>query len=349
MSNDSQNATPNSRRRQLLMVVVPLLVIAITGYLYLHGGRFVATDNAYVKSDKVPISADVSGPAIDILVMENQQVHQGQPLLRIDPAPFRLKVRQAEAHLAQVRTDLKALQTEYHAQESQLALAETRYAYALKKEKRESNLAAQRLIADADYDDSQMDTRLAKLEINARHHELERIADALGGDVQQPVETHPSFQQAQVALETARLDLSHTEVLAPFDGVVSQVPKPGQYLHAGSAALALVASRHFWVEANLTEKELTHVQQSQPVKISIDMFPDTTWSGVVETLSPATGAEFAIIPAQNATGNWVKIPQRVPVRIRLDNQTELPQLRAGLSAEIRIDTGFQRQLLGMSL
>lgn len=352
----SSNDTPNPERkatnralRYTLLVAVPLVALVAIGFVYLHGGRYIGTDNAYVKSDKVPVSADVSGPAIQIAVEENQFVAEGALLFSIDPAPYKIAVAKAQASLEQVRTDLTSQKAAYHSQQAALALAKTKYNYARKKQKREANLVEQKLISDADFDDATMLARIAKLEITASEHELERIADSLGGAVDEPVESHPRYQQAMAELENAKLDFARTQIKAPFAGIVSQLPKPGQYIHAGGAALSLVAAERFWVEANLTEKELTHVQQSQPVNITIDMYPGKVWHGVVDTLSPATGAEFAIIPAQNATGNWVKIAQRVPVRIALTDQDDLPRLRSGLSAEIKIDTGFRRQILGQAL
>lgn len=338
-----------SNLRALLLIGAPLFALITATFIYLHGGRYISTENAYIKADKVPISADISGPVLKVFTAENQSVSKGTELFQIDPAPFTLNVEKANAHLEQIQTDLIVLQASYQAKQSEINLARTKYEYALKKQKREANLAQQHLIADSDFDDVQKLTEIAALEITTLQHELKRIARSLGGNPDASVEQHPSYLQARAELQQAQLDLQHTTVLAPFNGTVSQLPKVGQYIRAGTAASALVANDHFWVEANLTETELTHVRPSQPVKIHIDMFPKEDWQGSVETVSPATGAEFAIIPAQNATGNWVKIAQRIPVRILLKNTEDLPQLRAGLSAEIEIDTGVQRQLLGMTL
>ncbi|MGL6645387.1 efflux RND transporter periplasmic adaptor subunit [Aeromonas caviae] len=163
-----------------------------------------------------------------------------------------------------------------------------------------------------------------------------------------PVEQQPAYQEAAAELAKARLDLARTTIYAPANGIASQLPKPGQYNLVGMTAMMLVETDTPWVEANFTETELTHVQPGQKVDISVDTYPDAHWTGVVESLSPATGSEFSVIPAQNATGNWVKIAQRVAVRIKLDEMASGPTLRAGLSAITKIDTGHKRSLLGWS-
>lgn len=177
---------------------------------------------------------------------------------------------------------------------------------------------------------------------------LKKIEASLSGDVNLPVEQQPAYQEAAAELAKARLDLARTTIYAPANGIVSQLPKPGQYNLVGMTAMMLVETDTPWVEANFTETELTHVQPGQKVDISVDTYPDAHWTGVVESLSPATGSEFSVIPAQNATGNWVKIAQRVAVRIKLDSGADLPTLRAGLSATAEIDTGHQRTLPGLS-
>lgn len=178
--------------------------------------------------------------------------------------------------------------------------------------------------------------------------DLKRIAETLGGRVDTPVESHPAYRAALAELEQAKLDLARTEVRASLPGTVSKPPKPGQYVSVGSTAMALVVTGNLWVEANFTETDLTYAHPGQPVVVHVDTYPDAVWKGAVDSLSPATGAEFSVIPAQNATGNWVKIAQRVPVRIKLDQVSGNPPLRAGLSAIVEIDTAHRRRILGYS-
>jgi len=352
MTHDSPSsprpAANRRRTRLLLLVVVPALVLLGAGAIYLQGGRYVETDNAYVKADKVPISTEVLGRVAKVFVDENQQVKAGQPLFELDPESFRVAVTKAEAELAKVRTDLVALQTSYRGQQAEIAVARTRHAYAVKEEHRQADLVAKHFTSTANYDDARQLTIQTAQQQVALEEGLKKIEASLSGDVNLPVEQQPAYREAAAGLAKAKLDLARTTVYAPANGVASQLPKPGQYMIAGMTAMMLVETDTPWVEANFTETELTHVQPGQRVDISVDTYPDAHWTGVVESLSPATGSEFSVIPAQNATGNWVKIAQRVAVRIKLDTGADLPTLRAGLSAIAEIDTGHQRSLPGWS-
>ncbi len=381
---------PPARRRALrwvLLVVVPLLVALVGALMWLHGGRFVETDNAFVQADKVPVSAEVSGAVTEVLVPENAPVEAGQLLFRVDPVPFRVAVARAEAGLGQARTDLQALRASYRQSRAQITLAQTRLEFARREQARQADLAAHHFVSASHLDDARRDVDLASQELQAQEEDARRIAAALGGGLDVPLESHPSWRAASAQLEQARLDLARTEVRASIEGTVSHLPKPGQYVRAGATAAALVADRRPWVEANFPEKDLTWVRPGQPVEIRIDTWPGQVWQGVVDSLSPATGSEFSILPAQNASGNWVKVAQRVAVRIHLvedtpegvatragepDARTEKGPaggsgdgsggastaepsagsttfpLRAGLSAIVRIDTGHRRRLLGLS-
>lgn len=334
--------------RIVLLVVVPLIAVLVVAIVYLRGGRHVETDNAYVKAHKVPISAEISGAVAEILVRENEAVLPGQLLFRLDAAPFVLAVRKAEAKLAQARADIAVMKATYREKQAQIALARTRYAFAQKEQQRQSDLAARNFISASRLDDARQSTELAEQQIFAEEQHLRRIATALGGGVDAPFERHPAYQSAVTDLRQAHLDLARIEVRASMAGTVSRLPKLGQYVAAGAIAAALVADDEPWIEANFPEKDLTFVSPGQRVEIRIDTYPDRTWTGVVDSLSPATGAEFAIIPAQNATGNWVKTAQRVALRIRLVQHPDMPKLRAGLSATVRVDTGHRRKLFGWS-
>ena len=343
--------TPHARRtvsrRRLLLVVIPLAAALIGVAVYLHGGRFVSTENAYIKADKVPVSAEVSGTIKEVMVRENQAVQAGDLLFRIDPAPFRIAVARADAKLAQARTDLLALKASYREQKAQITLAHTRLAFARRDLQRQAELAEKHFVSAFQLDQARENADLAAQQITALEQDLARIAEALGGSIDVPVEQHPNYLSALAELHQAQLDLARVDVRAPAAGTVSKVPKPGQFVPAGGTAMALVVDGHLWIDANFLETDLTYVRPGQPVTIQVDTYPGVEWRGTVESLSPATGTEFAVIPEQNATGNWVKIVQRVPVRIRLSQRDgELP-LRAGFSAWVEIDTGHRRSLLGL--
>ena len=336
-------------KRLILLLVVPLIVALIVGGIYLRGGRMVETDNAYVKADLVPVSAEVAGTITEVLIRENQAVSAGQALFRIDPAPFEVAVSKAAAKLAQVRIDLAAMKAEFHEKQAEIVVARTRYAFARKDQQRQADLVARSFISSSRFDDAKQTSDLAGQQISTLQQDLKRIAETLGGSVDAPVDSHPAVLGAQAELDQARLDLARVEVRASLAGVVSRPPKLGQFAAVGATTMALVASEGAWIEANFPETDLTHVHPGQAVSIHIDTYPDVKWKGTVDSLSPATGAEFSVIPAQNATGNWVKIAQRVPVRIRLELTPDQPILRAGLSAVVEIDTGHRRRLFGYML
>lgn len=347
--------TPPARKRGmqrfLLLVAIPLVAALAGGFIYLKGGRYVETDNAYLKADKVPVSAEVSGTVKEVLVSENQAVKAGQSLFRLDTAPFEVAKAKADAQLAQARTDLTALKASYYAKQAEITQARTKYDFALREQQRQADLVAKHFISSTVFDQAKEATELAKQQIDVLQEDLKSIAESLGGNPDTPLERQPAYQSAQAELAQAKLNLSRTTVYAPLDGSVSQPPKPGQYVTAGGMALALVGSNDLWIEANFPETDLTYVHPGQPVTIRVDTYPGKTWNGEVDSLSPATGAEFSIIPAQNATGNWVKIAQRVPVRIKLasSDADNVQELRAGLSTEVEIDTGHRRHVLGVTL
>ena len=345
----SNKAKHTGIKRLALMVVVPALAIIGGIAVYLQGGRVVETDNAYVKADQVQVSPQVNGNIVHVYVHENQHVKQGDVLFDIDPEPYQVEMDKAAANLAQVRTDLSALKASYTEKQAELELAQSRFAFAKNEEKRQTELLGKHYISGADYDAAHQNVDIARLQIQAVKEDLKRIAMSLGGSENTPVDQHPNYQAAKANLAEAMLNFKRTRVLAPQDGIVRIPPKTGQYFGAGSQAMTMVIDNHLWVEANYTETALTYVVPGQSVTIKVDTYPDREWKGVVESLSPATSAEFSVLPAQNVTGNWVKIAQRLPVRIRLDATDDAPQLRAGLSVIAEIDTGHQRSLMGITL
>jgi len=342
------DSAPRKRKRLILLVALPLAAGIVGLAMYLHGGRFVETDNAYIKAQKVPVSSSVAGTVKEVLVEENQDVQAGQPLFRLDAAQFQIAVEKAAAKLAQVRTDLAALKASYRAKQAEVTLARTNHDFAVKELQRQTDLAAQNFISASKLDDVKHTTEVTSQQVAMLEQDMRRIGEALGGNPDAPIERHPSYLAAQAELEQAKLDLSNTEVRASMAGTVSKPPKVGQFVATGTTAMLLVAD-DVWVEANFTEADLTYVHPGQPVNISVDTYPDAKLAGSVESVAPATGAEFSVIPAQNATGNWVKIAQRVSVRIKLENAKSMPDLRAGLSSWVEIDTGHRRRLLGITL
>lgn len=334
------------RLRALLLIGVPLLVVLAAGYLYLTGGRYVTTENAYVRADMVAVSAQVSGPISDVVAAENQSVKAGDILFRIDPAPFRVARAKAAAELEKARHDVRALKSGYRHKQQELALARIKLAYARNEYERQADLVTKKIVSGVRHDAAKNELNIAQQNIAVLEQDLATIAANLGGDPAVAVDRHAAVLAAKAALEQAELDLAHTVVRAPFDGIASKTPDRGQYVKAGTPVMSVVADKHVWIEANLKETELTHIRPGQPATIEVDAYPGRRWKARVASISQGTGAVFAVLPPQNASGNWVKVVQRVPVRLAIDRRQDAPMLRAGMSVHVEIDTGHRRPMPG---
>jgi membrane fusion protein, multidrug efflux system len=228
----------------------------------------------------------------------------------------------------------------------QLALARTNAAYEQRELDRLSGLVERKLASEVDVDEQRHERDVAAQEVQVAERTLDQIRARLGGDLDRPVTEQAAYLAAKATRDAAALDVEHTVVRAPFDGIASQVPTVGQYVQPGAPVMTVVADTGMWIEANFKETDLTHVASGQPVDIRIDTYPDRHWRGRVESISQATGAEFSVIPSQNATGNWVKVTQRIPVRVAIETRGDDPELRTGMSAIVGIDTGHERPAPG---
>lgn len=332
--------------RFVLMVIVPLLIIGTGGYFYLTSGRYVSTEDAYLRADTVMIAPEVEGRITTIAVQENQPVHAGDVLFRIDPAPFQIAVDKASANLELVRNQLDAARADYQQRQVDLDKAQTDIAFYQREYQRNQRLAQNHNVSESALDQSRHNLDAAHLQEAMVKRQLQQVLAQFGGDPKQPDDRLPQYQQAKAALAQAKLDLEHTVITAPADGTIGRLAiQPGDYIKAGNTALALITNRYY-VEANLKETDLTHVNQGQQATVEVDAYPDRVWHARIASLSPATGAEYSILPAQNATGNWVKVVQRVPVRLQLSAERGAPPLRAGMSVSVSIDTRWQRPLPG---
>lgn len=332
-----------STLRRLLLVGLPAAVVVVAAYFYVTGGRFVATENSYIKADMVQISAQVDGPITQIAVAENEPVQRGALLFQVDPAPYRIALRLAQARLQQARSDIETLKASYRQGQKALKLAHLNAAYAEREYQRQLALARRNVTSQAQRDRYRHERDVAKEKVAARQQDLARIRASLNGDPDIPVAQHPRYREAEAARDAAALDLQRTWVRAPFDGVAAKVPDPGAQVTAGKPVMSLIAKRGVWIVANFKETALTHVRPGQPVSVEIDTYPDHQWHGHVQSIAQATGSEFSLLPPQNATGNWVKVVQRIPVRIAIDHQPDDPPLRAGMSVTAEIDTGYHRR------
>jgi membrane fusion protein, multidrug efflux system len=334
------------RIRWGLFALLPAVLLA-TGYYYVTGGQVMSTDDAYVQAEKVGISTDVSGIVQDVAVKDNQQIEAGQVLYRLDPRQFQIALDNAKANLAQVAMSIEAMKQDYKrmmsdtaAQQAQVDLDQTNY-------DRNAMLLKTATISQAVFDQARYTLENDKGKLAALQQQTKVQLAKLGGDPDIATTDHPQYRQAQAQVDEAQRQLDHTIVTAPFAGIVTNVPAiaPGKYLAASTTAFFLVDTDHVWVDATPKETELTYVRPGQPVTITVDMYPDHEWHGVVESVSPAAAQEFSLLPAQNTSGNWVKVVQRVPIRVRLDTSDKnLPPLRAGMSVEVDVDTGHARGL-----
>ncbi|MBX6742256.1 MAG: HlyD family secretion protein [Acetobacteraceae bacterium] len=344
-----RKAPQRQRRRWLrpLLMLGGVLAVAIGfGIFWLEGGRYAGTDNAYVQADKLLVATDVSGIVQRIAVHEGEQVKAGQVLFQLDPAPFQHALDGAEAQLRQTALSIAAMQADYQrilrdmaAQDAAVRLAQAQY-------ERQAQLVNTSAVSRAAYDQARFGLQQAEQQLASLRAQAQVQLAKLGGSADIPVEQHPEYLQVQAQVAEARRQLDHTTVRAPFAGIVTQVSslQPGQYLAASTPAFALVSTDHVWIDAQPKETDLTYVKPGDPVTVTVDTYPGRVWHGTVESISPASGATFSVLPAQNSSGNWVKVVQRIPVRIRVEQPEDAPRLRAGMSTEVSIDTGHVRHL-----
>lgn len=346
---DSQAAVPRQRRalRRTLMLAAPVVVLIGALYFYLTGGRYESTENASLQTGMVAISASVSGKVVEVAVTENQRVRKGDVLFRLSDDSAEAAVAAAEAQLASARTDVGSKQADYQEALSQVSAAQARAAYARDEAARQASLLREGISSKAQADQAQTEARTARDAIAAAQAKAESLRASLSGNVGGPADAQPAVRRAASQLETARISLRDTVVRAPQDGIVTRVHQlqVGNYVTAGRAVFMLTGTR-FWIQANFKENQLRYMRVGQPATVKIDAFPDHRIKARVASFSPGTGNSFSILPAENATGNWVKVVQRLPVEIALDRvPADLP-LHSGLSVEVEVDTGHRRHLFG---
>lgn len=343
---------PKGRRSRVRMVLFALLPIALIagGYWYVTGGQVMSTDNAYVQADIVGISTDVAGTVSEIEVHDNQAVKAGDLLFRLDDAQFRFALERADAQIGVVRNDLEALKASYQSMQSQISQAQSDIAFYATTFKRQQDLAGKSFASQATFDQAKHELDGATSKLTQLESQLAGISANLNGKPDAPVEEHPRYKDAVAARAEAQRQLDHATVRAPMNGVVTNVPslQKGQYLAAATMAFSLVSTEHVWIQANPKETELTWVKPGQSAEVYVDSYPGAAWKGTVDSISPASAASFSLLPAQNTSGNWVKVVQRIAMRVKIDTPTEAPQLRAGMSVTLDIETGHARGVPGLT-
>ena len=345
---DDTTAHPKRQRvRKTLFLLIPLALLA-GGYLYATGGRVISTDNAYIQADKVAVSTDVSGLVDAIEVKDNQTVSRGQVLFRLNAEPFQIALASATANLGAVRNQILNQQASYSQALAEIDQAQSELPFFEQAFQRQEKLLAVNAVSRTTYDQARHDLDTTLKKIAVAKAQAKAVLAQLGGRLGIPVEQQPAWLQAKAQVDEAKRNFNNSVVRAPFDGIVTNVDslQVGTYLQPPQSGISLVASEALWVAAQPKETELTHVHPGQPVEIRVDSYPGVIWHGSVESISPASGSSFSLLPAQNTTGNWVKVVQRIPVRIRIDDQVGKPPLRHGMSVEAEIDTGLSRGMAG---
>jgi membrane fusion protein, multidrug efflux system len=332
-----------TRLQRLRWPLMSLAAIAVVGggtYFYVTGGRYQSTDDAYAQAATVSISANVGGRVSEIAVRDNELVHRGAELFKLDDAPFRIAVSDAAAHLADTRLQIESLKSTYRQRLVELRAARDTQSYAQQQYDRQTRLLASGIASRAQFDQAAHALDAARQQVANVQQQIGVALANLGGDPNIPPERHPLVAQAQAALDRAQLNLSYTVISAPTDGVVAKVEQlqVGDTIAASAPVFALVSSRDVWIEANFKEVQLARMRPGQEATVEIDRYPGRRFSAEVTSVSPSTGSQFSMLPPENATGNWVKVVQRVPVRLQLSHVDQGFLLQAGLSANVTVDT-----------
>jgi membrane fusion protein, multidrug efflux system len=334
----------NKRLRTILLIVLPAAAVLIGLVIYMLGGRYISTDNAFVGAQKVLITPDTSGKVISVTVREGQHVAAGDVLLTLDPVPFRLALDQAKAKLDAARSDFDKAKTNLTSLVTLADLAQKNVDLKQRDVDRKTKLAASQAGSAADVDTAMAGLVTAQLQWQFTVQQRDSTLSSLLGDANLPLEKFPEFAQAKAALDQAQRDLDHTTLRAPIAGTATQVDniQLGRFVAAGGPILSVIDDQAPWVDANPKETDITYLRVGQKATLDVDSFPNHTFQGTVIAVSPGTGSQFSILPAQNATGNWVKVVQRVPMRIAFDKAEDVRLLRAGMSVNVEVDTGHSR-------
>ena len=336
--------------RRVLMIGGVALVALVSGVMWLTGGRYVSTDDSYVHAAQLMVSTDVSGLVKEVDVHEGQHVRRGDVLFRIDPLQFQIALDNAKANLNNTRLNLLSMRDAYARMQQDIAAQASQVQWDQVTFNRYAVLLKQNSISQAQYDQARFTLATAQSQLGSLKDQAATQLATLGGNINIPIEQLPQYKAAAGQVAEAQRQLSHTTVRAPFDGVVTAVDslQPGTLVISAlsafstTSAVALVSTKDVWVEANMKETDLTHVHIGDPVEVTVDTYPGRTWRGTVDSISPATGSDFSVLPSENASGNWVKVTQRVTVRVKLDLKPNDPPLRAGMSTYVTIDTAHRR-------
>ena len=344
------NLIPDSAKRRItwrriLLLLGPLVLILVGGAYYLFSGRIISTDDAYIKSRMLSVTATVPGQVVAVPVNDNQTVKKGDVLVVIDPAPYKLRLASAEADLAQSILNADRLRAQVRSRQQDLVQANADTAYSQREFDRQKPLVSSGAVARSFNDKAERDLISAQAKAASLAQQIQADLAQLGGSIDTPDTQLPSYLSALAARDTAAYNLDHATIKAAADGRVGAVTvRSGEYVAAGQNLFPQIVSDDTWIEANIRETDLTNVRDGQPATFTVDAYPGHTFKAHVQSFSPATGSELSVLPAENATGNWVKIVQRLPLKLTPELHADDPPLRAGLSVNVDIDTGIYHHM-----
>jgi membrane fusion protein (multidrug efflux system) len=336
--------TLRERLRPLLLIAFPVILVAVGTAYYFAQEPYVSTNDAFVRAAKESVNARVAGQVVEISVINNQRVQKGQLLFRIDPEPYQIAIDQAEARLAGARIQIQELKATYRQQLAELQSASDTADFDEREYARRNALVTDGWTPREDFDRANMDLKVARQHVASDAQQIANTVAALDGDPNIEIDRHPSVRAAKAQLDQARLNLSYATVVAPDDGIVTRVDdlQVGDFVNPGAAVFSMLSSRRIWIEANFRETGLAHMHPGQEATIEVDAYPGHTFKAHIVSMSPGTGSDFSVLPPENATGNWVKVVQRLPVRLELDKIDPNRPLFSGISVIVRVDTGYRR-------
>jgi membrane fusion protein, multidrug efflux system len=345
---ESQDAPVRGLRERLrlpLMIGAPMIAGAVAIYFYLAGVGYESTDDAYLRAAHVSISPNVSGRVIGVNVHDNQRVRRGETLIRLDDRPFRIAVEDARARVANARLQIESLKATYWQRMADLRSAQSTLEYRKREYERQTRLLASGISPQSLIERTLDASNQAQQNVVSDQQQINATLASLGGDPNIPADRHPTVEEARAQLDRALLNLSYTTIVAPIDGIVTRVEElqAGDYITAATPAFALVSTSDVWIEANFKEVQLTYMRPGQPATVRVDAYPGRVIRAKVLSISPGTGSQFSLLPPENATGNWVKVVQRLPVRLQLEDSVPV---QSGLSALVTVDTSYRHGLFG---
>jgi len=331
--------------RLILLIGVPVAAGVVALHFYAGTGRNITTENAYVKARKIAVSSEVAGRAITVAVADNQAVKAGDLLVELDAEAFEVALATALAErdvarqeISTRRAALRRARVDVDAAAEALRYADVEYARQERLARTGSGRAALLDAALHEVEAARQSERMAE-------EDVRELTTRLGGKANLKTDDHPLVRQALIKIDWAETQIEKTRIYAAVDGIAAKVTlEPGEYVKSGSPLFMIVENGDVWIEANLKETQLTHLKRGMSATIVLDAYPDRVWQARVASISPATGAEFSVLPPQNASGNWVKVVQRLPVRLSIEPEADAPLIRAGMTATIRVDSKRVREL-----